>query len=51
VKTDVFEFASVCCEKHMAEMGDSLISDGELAVVSIYSQREDRSFKLSYKAS
>ena len=43
-------FWSVCCEKHIAEVG-KMVSDGELAIISVYSQRGDRSFALNYTAS
>jgi hypothetical protein len=35
----------------MAEIGEKLISDSQMVIISVYSQRGDRSFNITYQAS
>jgi astacin len=41
--------AHLCCPKHIEEFGN-VTTDGDLAIVSVYSQRGVQSFELQYRA-
>uniref|UniRef100_A0A914HW06 Metalloendopeptidase n=1 Tax=Globodera rostochiensis TaxID=31243 RepID=A0A914HW06_GLORO len=39
----------ICCEKHIAELGGTLVTEAQRAIVSVYSQRNNRTFTLTHK--